>query len=86
MGPATAKKIVDKFGENTLNILKFEPEKLAEIKGISEEKAIEIAEEFNEKWGLWQIVEFLEKFGIGASNSKKVFDKLRKQCNRYNKK
>ena len=76
IGPATARKIVDRFGDETLAIFKFEPKRLAEIKGITEERAEEIAEEFNEKWGLWQIVEFLEKFGIGANNSKKVYDKL----------
>ena len=66
VGPATAKKIVDKFGEETISIIKLEPEKLSYIKGITKAKAIEISEEFIEKWELWQIVGFLEKFGIGA--------------------
>ena len=76
IGPATARKIVDKFGEDTLNIFKFEPMRLSEIKGISKDKAYEIGEEFNEKWEVWQIVSFLENFGIGANNSKKVYDAL----------
>ena len=46
------------------------------IKGISKTKAIEIAEEFNEKWEMWQIVGFLERFGISAANSQKVYKKL----------
>ena len=62
VGPATAKRIVDNFGEETLSILKYEPYRLANIKGISKTKALEISEEFNEKWELWQIVGFLEKF------------------------
>ena len=62
IGPATAKKIVDTFGEETLSILKFEPEKLAKIKGITKEKAISISENFVENWELWQIVGYLEKF------------------------
>lgn len=62
VGPATAKRIVDNFGEETLSVLKVEPYKLANIKGISKTKALEISEEFNEKWELWQIVGFLEKF------------------------
>ena len=66
IGPATAKKIIDKFGEETITIIKLEPEKLSQIKGITKAKAVEIAEEFMEKWELWQIVGFLEKFGIGA--------------------
>ena len=40
IGPATAKKIIDKFGEETIHVFKFEPEKLALIKGITKTKAI----------------------------------------------
>ena len=76
IGPSTAKKIVDTFGEETIAIFKFEPKRLAEIKGISKTGALEMAEEFNSKWELWQIVGFLEKFGINASNSKKVYEAL----------
>ncbi len=76
VGPATAKRIVDKFKDETIAVLKFEPERLADIKGISKNKAQEISEEFNEKWDLWQIVGFLEKFGITGQNSKKVYEKL----------
>ena len=76
IGPSTARKIVEKFGEETLAIFKFEPERLAEIKGISSSGAKEMAEEFNQKWDLWQIVGFLEKFGINAANSKKVYEAL----------
>ena len=74
IGPATAKKIVKKFGEDTINIFKYEPERLAEIRGISELKAKEMAEEFLQNWEVWQIVGFLDKFGIGAEYAKKVFD------------
>ena len=80
VGPATAKKIVDKFKEETIDILKFSPEKLATIKGINSEKAIRISQEFNEKWDLWQIVGFLEKFGISAQNSKKVYKNFGKNA------
>ena len=62
VGPATAKRIVDNFKEETISVFKFEPYKLANIKGITKERAIEIADEFNEKWELWQIVGFLERF------------------------
>jgi len=84
IGPATAKKIIDKFGEDSINVFKFEPLRLAEIKGISKDKAYEMGEEFNEKWELWQIVGFLEKFGVSSSNSQKVYDALRKRCSRKN--
>ncbi len=76
IGPATARKIIDKFGEETLTVFKFEPIRLAEVKGITKDRAYEISEEFNEKWEVWQIVSFLEQFGIGANNSKRVYDAL----------
>lgn len=76
IGEATAKKIIKKFGEDTINVFKFEPEKLAEIKGITEAKAKEMSESFIENWEVWQIVGFLERFGIGAENAKKVYDLL----------
>ena len=76
VGPAIATKIIEKFGEETIHILKFEPQKLAQIKGISKDKAIEISESFVENWEVWQIVGFLEKFGIGAESAKKVYNLL----------
>lgn len=76
IGPSTAKKIIDTFGEQTIHIFKYEPKKLANIKGITTEKAIEMAESFNENWDLWQIVGFLEQFGIGPANAKKVYQLL----------
>ena len=74
VGKAIAKRIVKKFGEETINIFKLHPERLVEVKGISEEKAEEIAESFMENFEVWQIVGFLEKFGIGAEHAQKVFD------------
>ena len=76
IGEATAKKIIKTFGEDTINVFKFEPEKLAQIKGISKSKAIEMSESFIENWEVWQIVGFLERFGIGAEYAKKVYDLL----------
>ena len=76
VGPATATKIIDTFGEDTIHVLKYEPHKLAQIKGISKNKAIEMSESFVENWEVWQIVGFLERFGIGAESAKKVYDLL----------
>ena len=76
IGPATAKKIVNTFGEETLHVLKLEPEKLAQIKGITYEKAISINQTFVENWELWQIVGYLEKYGIGVQNARNVYKKL----------
>lgn len=76
IGPATAKKIVKLFGEDTINVFKFEPEKLTQIKGITKEKAIEMAQCFVENWELWQIVGFLDNFGISPANAKNIYKKL----------
>ena len=76
IGPATAKKIVNTFGEETIHVLKLEPDKLANIKGITYEKAHDISEAFIESWDLWQIVGFLEKFGIGVQNARNVYKNL----------
>ena len=76
IGPATAKRIVDTFGDETIEILKFEPEKLVRIKGINTSKAIEISNEFVANWEMWQIVGFLDKFGIGPQSAEKVYKTL----------
>lgn len=76
VGPATAKRIIDYFGQETLYVLKFEPEKLGNVKGITRNKGIEISAQFNENWEMWQIVGFLEKFGIGVQNAKNVYKAL----------
>lgn len=78
IGEALAKRIVKKFGEETVHVFKYEPKRLAEVKGISENKAIEMSEDFIQNWEVWQIVGFLERFGIGAEYAKKVFDLFRK--------
>lgn len=76
VGPATARNIVDMFGEDTINVFKFEPIKLAQVKGISKEKAIDIANTFVENWEVWQLVGFLDKFGIGPQNAEKIYKEL----------
>lgn len=76
VGPATARKIIETFGEDTINVFKFEPQKLSVIKGITEEKAISIAEEFITNWELWQLVGFIERFGIGPQSAEKIYKTL----------
>lgn len=58
IGPKTAARIVHQFGERTLAIMEQEPERLAEISGISKEKARAIGEEFRQRVGMRQLIEF----------------------------
>lgn len=76
VGMATAKKIVDQFGEDTLEIIEFQSERLSEIKGISYLKAIEIGESFREKKGIQSVLMFLQKYDISASVAIKVYRSL----------
>lgn len=76
IGPATAKKMVQVFGEEIISILKYEPEKLVCIKGISRQKALEISQSFQENWEIWRIVGYLEKFGIGPQSAESIYKKL----------
>ena len=73
IGPATSKKIVNKFGEDTIYTLQYEPEKLTCIKGITRARAMEISEAFNNVWELWQIVIFLQQYGIGTVNANRIY-------------
>lgn len=76
IGPATAKKIIKQFGEDTIHVLRFEPEKLTCIKGITKEKAIEASESFNANWEIFRIVDYLQKYGIGPQNAERIYKKL----------
>lgn len=76
IGPATAEKMVKQFGKEVVHILRFEPEKLVCIKGITKEKAIEASESFNENWEIFRIVEYLQKYGIGPQSAETVYKKL----------
>ena len=76
IGPATSKKIVSRFGEDTIYVLQYEPSKLSQIKGITESKANEISNEFNNVWELWKIVMFLQQYGIGTTNANRVYKEL----------
>lgn len=70
---ATSKKIIDKFGEETLEILKNQPERLSGIKGISHVKAIEIGQAFADYGQLWEVMIFLQKFDISPNYANKIY-------------
>jgi len=70
---ATAQKIVDFFGDKALDIIAKSPQRLAEINGISANKAIEIGKSYVEQIGVRDVVMFLQKFGISANYAVKVY-------------
>jgi len=73
VGPATASKIIEKFGDDSLNIIHCNPEKLSHIKGISLEKAMKIGQAYEEQQGLRNVVMFLQEYGISAVYSSKIY-------------
>ena len=60
IGPVTAKRIVDLYGEDSLNVIEEHPEWLADIKGISPKKAKEIAESFKNQYGMRQVMLYFQ--------------------------
>lgn len=72
VGPVTAAKIVERFGDETFAVIQSRPHMLAEVKGISFEKACSISRDFCEQHDLRQIVMFFQKYNIGPSFALKV--------------
>lgn len=75
IGAALAGRIVRHFGEDTIRIVEEEPERLAEVKGISEKKAREIAAQTAEKADMRKAMMFLQKYGISLSLGAKIYQK-----------
>ena len=64
IGPATAQRLVERFGTDTLRVLEEEPERLKTIKGITAKKAVELSEAFHALTGLRQVMEFLARYDL----------------------
>lgn len=75
VGPVTAEAIVNKFKENTLDIMEFTPLRLAEVKGISEKKALAIGEGFNEIKKMQNSVMFLQNYNITTNMALKIYER-----------
>ncbi len=74
IGLALAARIVRRFKKDTFRIIEEEPERLAEIKGISERKAMEIADQVNAKKDLRQAMIFLQQYGISTTLAVKIYN------------
>jgi len=74
IGPVTAKKIVDKFGSDTLSIFEYNPARLVEIKGISANKAAEMAEAYQDCKLMQEAVMFLQSHSITTNMALKIYE------------
>ena len=75
IGPALARRIVDRFGENTLDVMEKDPGQLCQVKGVSQRKAGEIAQEFKRIFGVRAVMLFLAKYQIHSSICVRVWKK-----------
>ncbi|MDD6021200.1 MAG: ATP-dependent RecD-like DNA helicase [Oscillospiraceae bacterium] len=73
IGPKMAAKIIEAFGDAAFSVIENEPDRLAGIKGISENKAVEISREFKKQFAIREVMIYLEKFGMTSNECVKVF-------------
>ncbi len=74
IGPVTAEAIVNKFKHDTLSIIEFNPNRLAEVKGVSINKAISIGESYNEIKNMQRAVMFLQEYNITTNMAVKIYN------------
>ena len=79
IGGGLAKRITDKFGDKTFEIIEKEPERLSEVKGISEKKARDIADQFEEKREMRNALLFLQQYGISNQLAVKIYKTYREE-------
>lgn len=73
VGPATARAIVERFGEDSLDIIENSPEKLAEIRGVSYSKAVAINKEYAKQHGMRDIMMLLSCFGVSPEEVMRIY-------------
>lgn len=73
IGPATAQKLVDRFGAETLEVLESEPERLKTVKGITDRRAREITESWRELSGLRRVLDFLTKYDLPVALAMQLY-------------
>lgn len=76
VGKKTAKNIVDEFGDETVDVIRYQKEKLNGIKGLNAEKIEDINTFFLEEWEKWNVIEFLSDFGISVLVASKIYKVL----------
>ena len=76
IGPKTARKIIERFGENSFEVLEKDYERLTFIKGISKDKAKKISDEFNRQFSIRNVMSELDKFGVTAPECIRIFKRF----------
>lgn len=76
VGPAMARRIVEKFGDESLEIMENSPEELTSIKGISKEKALDISEQLKKTFGFRELLIYLSKYDIRPEEAVRIWKKL----------
>ncbi|MBQ1659233.1 MAG: ATP-dependent RecD-like DNA helicase [Clostridia bacterium] len=76
IGRATARRLVDAFGEKTLEVIQNEPNRLVEIKGISNDKAAALCAEIRKAFGMREVMLYLEKYRISTQEAVNVWKTL----------
>ncbi|MBQ4100156.1 MAG: ATP-dependent RecD-like DNA helicase, partial [Oscillospiraceae bacterium] len=76
IGPVTARRLVEKFGDDTLKIIETEPEKLSEVKGITHNTAMKIADEFKKIFGIRKVIAYLSKYNVTTMQAIAVWKKF----------
>ena len=80
IGPSTARKLVDEFGESTLNVMENQPERVALLKGISTEKALDFAAQLRANTGVRTLMLYLGEYGISNAAAVKIFTAFGAGC------
>lgn len=75
IGPKTAKKIVERFGKETLDIMQYQPHLLTQVEGIGASKCQKIAEAFREQRELSEVMLFLQQYGVSPNYAVKIYKK-----------
>ena len=76
IGPVTARKIVEKFGTESLNVIENDPNRLSTVKGITFERALEIQDSYKKQFGLREVIMALSPYNISTDEAMLIYKKL----------
>ncbi len=74
IGKKTAEKVIKIYGDDALEVIRYKPDLLMDIKGFNDEKAYALSEYINDEWERFNLTSFLSKHGIGINMARKIYD------------